>query len=64
MSRSLGSHTFVLPALAPGEWRLVRVASVADWLNLAERGSATTLAVVTLAPADDKSINAGTVSPQ
>jgi hypothetical protein len=62
MSRSLGSHAFVIPALAPGEWRLVRVASVADWLNLAERGSATTLATVTLAPADDKSINAGTVS--
>jgi hypothetical protein len=64
MSRSLGSHAFVLPALAPGEWRLLRVASTADWLSLAERDSATTLARVTLGPADDKSISVETASPQ
>src|SRR6185436_16857841 len=64
MSRSLGTHSFLMPALAPGEWRLLRVRSMADWLSLAERDTAQTLATVTLAPADNKSINAEPASPQ
>jgi hypothetical protein len=51
------SESFLLPALAAGAWKIVRVGTLADWIALGQGGSLAPVAEISLGAGERKSID-------
>jgi hypothetical protein len=57
MARSVPARAFVIPALAPGAWKFVRLRTLGDWIAIGQGGSPAAVAELTLKPGEEKTVN-------